>query len=90
MKKITEPDSVELANLLDRALADGEKAFLDALMMAVKKAGIGAIAKDTGIRRESLHRYNRSAHRPQFKIIIQILRSLGTRLRVEPREEDGR
>jgi len=82
-------DSPEMiAAYLDAAFEDGDAAVINAAIGAVARAkGMTAIARETGLSRESLYRALSLEGRPEFATILKVLRALGVRLTASPAEE---
>jgi probable addiction module antidote protein len=75
---ITEALSTYDADMIARAIG-----------VAAKARGMTAIARQTGLSRESLYKALSGEGRPQFETINLVLKALGLRLRVEPLEDSG-
>lgn len=70
---------------LNAALEDGEPAvLLEALRnVAMAKGGIAALARAAGVSRESLYRTLSRRGNPKLETIMELLRAVGLKLRVE-------
>src|SRR4051812_8724683 len=55
-----------------------------AIGTAARTRGMSAIARQTGLSRESLYKALSGEGRPQFETIALVLQALGLQLRVEP------
>ncbi|MCL4315284.1 MAG: putative addiction module antidote protein [Gammaproteobacteria bacterium] len=73
---------------LNTALEDGDPAvLLEALRnVAQAKGGMGALAKAAGVSRESLYRTLSRRGNPKIETIMELLRALGFKFRVEQRK----
>lgn len=60
--------------------------FLAALGDAAKARGMTQLAKDTGLRRESLYKTFQPGKKPQFDTILKITKALGVSLSVKTSE----
>ncbi|MHB8473899.1 MAG: addiction module antidote protein [Gammaproteobacteria bacterium] len=74
------------AAYLEAAIQEGDTA---ALMQALRNiadahGGIGAIAQETGLRRETLYRTLSKTGNPQLKSLSAILAAVGLKLSVKP------
>jgi len=74
------------AEYLTAAIEDGDReAFLLALRnVAEARGGIAAVAKLSGITRESLYRMLSSRGNPQIKSLVAIMRAMGFSISVSP------
>ena len=74
-----------IADYITEALLTGEVEIIThAIGVAAKARGMGDIAKQTGLSRESLYKALSGEGHPQFETIARVLQALGLRLRVEP------
>lgn len=73
---------------LNTALEDGDPAvLLEALRnVAQARGGMGALAKAAGVSRESLYRTLSRRGNPKIETIMELLRALGFKFRVEQRK----
>lgn len=79
------PSESEIAALLNAALAAADStAVVDALGNLAKIHGMSAVAKETGLARESLYRALSSEGNPEFATVLKVLSSLGLRLSASP------
>jgi probable addiction module antidote protein len=79
-------DQQDLANKLNTALASGDTALvLDVLRRIAKTYGMGQIAKDSGLARESLYRSLHTGGNPEFATVLKVVASLGLYLQVRSR-----
>jgi probable addiction module antidote protein len=74
------------AAYLEAAIDEGDAA---ALMLALRNiadahGGVGAIAQETGLRRETLYRTLSKKGNPQLKSLSAILAAVGLKLSVKP------
>jgi len=75
----------DIAAYLDAALEEDDPALLAAALGDVARAkGMTAIARQTGLGRESLYKALSSAGNPEFGTVQKVVRSLGLRLHVTP------
>lgn len=73
-----------IAEYLRLSLEDeNPDAFLTALGEVVKARGITQLAKDTGLRRESLYKTFGPGKKPQFETVAKIAQALGVPLTVK-------
>ncbi len=77
-------DSEEvIAEYLTAALEDGNPdVFLSAIADVAKTRGMSAIAKSTGLGRESLYKALAPGAKPRYDTILKVLHSLGVKLTV--------
>lgn len=61
-------------------------AFLTALGDVAKARGITQLAKETGLRRESLYKTFAAGKKPQFDTILKITKALGMSLSIKAAE----
>jgi probable addiction module antidote protein len=65
-----------------------EKNDLDLLLAAVgdvaKARGMATIARDSGLRRESLYKAFAPGAKPRFDTVMKVLQALGLKLHAEP------
>ena len=80
-------DSDEAAAYLNAALGDesekGSETFLLALRDVAKARGIGRLAQETHLSRESLYRTLSRKGNPRFSTLAAVLESLGLKLTVQ-------
>ncbi len=80
-------DEETIAEYLAASLEDPDPdAFLTALGDVAKARGITQLAKDTGLRRESLYKTFSSGKKPQFDTIRKITKALGLSLLIKAAE----
>lgn len=81
-------DSPEaVAAYLEAVFEDGDPALINAALGDVARAkGMTAIAKQTGLSRESLYRSLSAEGRPEFTTILKVLKALGLRITASPVE----
>jgi probable addiction module antidote protein len=67
------------------ALESGDANFVrDALGIVAKARGMGEIAKNAGLNRESLYKALGEAGNPEFATVMRIVRALGLTLSARP------
>lgn len=77
-------DEETIAEYLAASLEDPDPdAFLTALGDVAKARGITQLAKDTGLRRESLYKTFSPGKKPQFDTIQKITKALGLSLSIK-------
>lgn len=70
---------------LNAAAETGDPALLQAAIGDIAKArGMGQIAKETGVGRESLYKSLNKEGNPSFRTIVKVVDALGGRLVIEP------
>ena len=75
----------DIAAYLDAALEEDDPALLAAALGDVARAkGMTAIARETGLGRESLYKALSSGGNPEFATVQEVVRSLGLKLHVTP------
>lgn len=78
-------DPVFAAGYLEAALEEGMGAFLIALRDVVQaREGMGAVAEQAGLGRESLYKALSENGNPQFSTIQSVLKSAGFHLSIAP------
>lgn len=90
MKKLTKFDAADyldneetIAEFLTAALEDeNPDVFLAAISSVAKARGMAAIAKETGLGRESLYKALAPGAKPRYETIIKVLNGLGVRITV--------
>jgi probable addiction module antidote protein len=80
-------DSPEMiAEYLTEALETDDAAFIAKAIGTVARAkGMGAVAEQTGLSRENLHRSLSGDTKPEFETIRKVLSALGVQLVAKPR-----
>jgi probable addiction module antidote protein len=74
----------EMAAYIEAALEDGDPSIVvQALGTIAKARGMTQIAKETGLRRESLYRALSLGGNPEFATVLKVVRALGIRLHAE-------
>lgn len=76
----------EIAAYLDAALeeaGDDPKFITHALGVIARARGMSQLARDTGVKRESLYRALSAEGNPEFATIWKVVRALGIRLHAE-------
>jgi probable addiction module antidote protein len=77
-----------IAAYLDAALEDGNsKLIAAALGDAARARGMTALARETGLSRESLYRALSSDGNPELGTVLKILRAFGVRLEARTMEK---
>ena len=67
------------------ALETGDADFVrDALGLVARARGMGEIAKNAGLNRESLYKALGETGNPEFSTVMRIVRALGLRLSARP------
>ena len=70
---------------LEDAMETNDAAFIASAIGVVAKArGMSAIARETGISRESLYRALSEDGNPQLSTVLKVLEAMGLKLSVEP------
>lgn len=71
----------DIAAYLEAALEEGDAALFAAALGDVARAkGMAAIARDTGLGRESLYKALSADGNPEFATVLKVLQSLGLKL----------
>lgn len=74
-----------LAAYLQAALEDGEpRVVIQALGNLARARGMSQIARQTGLRRESLYKALSPDGNPEFATVLKVVRALGIKLTAEP------
>ncbi len=77
----------EVAAYLDEAFADGDPAFIAAALGdAARARGMGKVASETGLSRESLYRALSKGGNPELATVLKVMDALGLRLKAVARE----
>jgi probable addiction module antidote protein len=75
----------DMAAYLQAALEDGDPALvIHALGNIARARGMTQIARDTGLRRESLYKALSPHGNPEFATILKVVQALGIELHAEP------
>ena len=75
----------DMAAYLQAALEDGDPALvIHALGNIARARGMTQIARDTGLRRESLYKALSPHGNPEFATILKVVQALGIELHTEP------
>lgn len=90
MKKLTKFDAADyldneetIAEFLTAALEDeNPDVFLAAISSVAKARGMAAIAKETGLGRESLYKALAPGAKPRYDTILKVLHGLGVKVTV--------
>jgi probable addiction module antidote protein len=73
-----------MAAYLEAALSEGDSSLVVQALGAIAKArGMAQIAKDTGLRRESLYKALSPEGNPEFNTVLKVVKALGIRLHAE-------
>lgn len=76
-------DDDAIAAYIEEAIEIGDPAFIaDALGVVARAKGMGQIAKDAGLSRESLYKALSADGNPEFGTILKVMKALGLRLLV--------
>jgi probable addiction module antidote protein len=74
----------DMAAYLEAALAEGDPALVvQALGTIAKARGMAKIAKDSGLRRESLYKALSPEGNPEFTTVLKVVKALGLQLHAE-------
>jgi probable addiction module antidote protein len=74
----------DMAAYLEAALSEGDSSLVVQALGAIAKArGMAQIAKDTGLRRESLYKALSPEGNPEFNTVLKVVKALGIRLHAE-------
>jgi probable addiction module antidote protein len=92
MRRTTRFDAVDYLDTEARqvayitaALETGEADFVrDALGLVARARGMGEIAKNAGLNRESLYRALGESGNPEFSTVMRIVRAMGLTLSARP------
>jgi probable addiction module antidote protein len=75
----------DLAAYLQAAFDDGEPALIiQALGNIARARGMSQIARETGLRRESLYKALSPEGNPEFATVLKVVQALGIQLHAEP------
>ena len=75
----------DMAAYLEAALEEGDAALVAAALGDIARAkGMGQVAKDAGLGRESLYKSLSPSGNPEFSTILRVISALGLRLRAAP------
>ena len=75
----------EIVAYLEAALEEGDPSVIMAVLGDIARSrGMTAIARETGLGRESLYKSLSSDGNPEFVTILKVLQALGLRLQVVP------
>jgi probable addiction module antidote protein len=75
-----------IAAYIEEAIEIGDPAFIvDALGVVARSKGMSAVARSTGLGRESLYKALRKDGHPEFSTVLRVFDAVGLRLSVEPR-----
>ena len=69
---------------ISAALETGDHAFIaDSLGVVARARGMSQLARDTGLRRESLYKALSAEGNPEFATIMKVVQALGVKLSAE-------
>jgi probable addiction module antidote protein len=72
------------AEYISSALETGDAAFIaDSLGVVARARGMSQLARDTGLRRESLYKALSADGNPEFATIMKVVQALGMKLNAE-------
>jgi len=72
----------DMAAYLEAALDEGDPSLIAAALGDIARAkGMTAIARDTGLGRESLYKALSTEGNPEFATVLKVVRALGLKLR---------
>jgi probable addiction module antidote protein len=75
----------DMAAYLQAALVEGDPALvIHALGNIARARGMSEIARQTGLRRESLYKALSPGGNPEFATVLKVVQALGIELHVEP------
>jgi probable addiction module antidote protein len=78
-------DSDAIAAYMSEALESGDPAFVaDALGVVARARGMGKVAREAGVSRESLYRALSADGNPEFATVLRVVRALGLQLSAAP------
>lgn len=78
-------DEQAVIDYLDAAAETGDPALMQAAIGDVAKArGMGQIAKEAGVGRESLYKSLSKDGNPSFQTILKVIHALGGRISIQP------
>jgi probable addiction module antidote protein len=74
----------DMAACLEAALEDGDPKLVTAALGDIARArGMAAIARETGLGRESLYKALSAEGNPEFATVLKVVRALGLKLHAE-------
>lgn len=80
----------DMAAYLEAALEDGEPSVVVKALGTIARArGMTQIARDTGLRRESLYKALSPEGNPEFATVMKVVRALGLKLRAQPEHDEA-
>ncbi len=75
----------DMAAYLQAAFEDGDPALvIHSLGNIARARGMSQIARDTGLRRESLYKALSPEGNPEFATVLKVVQALGIKLNAEP------
>ena len=75
----------EVVAYLEVAFSEGDPSLIvQALGTIARARGMSQLAKDTGLRRESLYKALSSEGNPEFATVLKVVKALGIQLHAEP------
>jgi probable addiction module antidote protein len=73
----------DIANYLEAVFEDGDAALIaHALGVVARAKGMGAIAKKTGLGRESLYKALSKDGNPKILTVVKVIQALGLKLKI--------
>ena len=77
--------AADQADLLNDAVEEGDPRYIAYALGAVARArgGIGKLATETGLNRQSLHKALSEGGNPTLDTVIKVLKALGLHMRIE-------
>lgn len=70
---------------LEECLSDDDpNTFVEALGLLIKKHGVGEIAKESGLNRESLYKVINGKSKPQWETVFKVFRALHFKFSPQP------
>ena len=89
VRKLSKPQAI--ADRLSSALARGDTAsFTAALMKIVKERGMTSMARQIGVSRHTLYRYEWGTDRPLLETAVKMTTACGFKLMVVPQQDTPR
>jgi probable addiction module antidote protein len=73
----------DIINYLEAVFEDGDPALITAALGDVARAkGMAQVARDAGLRRESLYKALSAEGNPEFVTVLKVIHALGLKLKV--------
>lgn len=77
--------TAEIASYLEAALEDGDPAVITAAIGDIARSkGMTALARETGLGRESLYKALSKDGHPEFETVLRVIGALGLKLQAVP------